>query len=155
MSGVWRDIFLGGRHCHTTVEQWRIARIAMIQACRGRIVNLPSALQVLHFEDPDFGVIYVASPPAGVLLETVVAQVVSQQLGSPVPLPLDAVLRCRPEALPSLEEALFLQAKISGDPLRLTYCCRGSEHGRMPELRDAALDLDLKLGQAGCEVSIE
>jgi hypothetical protein len=73
-------------------------------------------MQVLHFEDPDFGLIYVALPPPGVQLETVLAHMISQQLSSPAPLPLDAVLGCPAEALPSLEKAFFLQAKISGEP---------------------------------------
>lgn len=69
-------------------------------------------LQVLHFEDKDFGLIYVARPPAGVSIDTVLSHLVSQQLKSPVPLPLEAVFEST--SLQSWEKAFFLEAELSG-----------------------------------------
>ena len=70
-------------------------------------------MQVPHFEDKDFGLIYVARPPPGVLLETVLSHMISQQLKSSVPLPLDAIFQSNPENLDAWEKAFFLQAKLS------------------------------------------
>lgn len=69
-----------------------------------------------YFEDRDFGLIYIAIPPEGVAVETVLSHAVSQQLGSPVPLPLDAILTCSPDALDTWEKAFFLHAQVSGKP---------------------------------------
>ena len=70
-------------------------------------------MQVPHFEDKDFGLIYVARPPPGVLLETVLSHMISQQLKSPVPLPLDAIFQANAETLDVWEKTFFLQAKLS------------------------------------------
>ena len=72
-------------------------------------------LQVPHFEDKDFNLIYVARPPPGVLLETVLSHMISQQLGSPVPLPLDAIFQADPKTLDVWEKTFFLQAKLSSE----------------------------------------
>jgi len=94
---------------------------------------------VLHFEDPDFGLIYVATPPPGVHLETVVAHIISHILFSPVPLPLDAVLGCPADALPSLEEAFFLRAKISGAHHLCALKPRGGGGGNCPHSKAIAV----------------
>ena len=87
-------------------------------------------MQVPHFEDKDFNLIYVARPPPGVLLETVLSHMISQQLGSPVPLPLDAIFQADPKTLAVWEKTFFLQAKLSSENVFLaTYiqicalCC--------------------------------
>ena len=68
---------------------------------------------MLHFEDRDFGLIYISRPPAGISLETVLSLMISQQLMSPVPLPLEAVFES--SSLQSWEETFLLQAELSGE----------------------------------------
>lgn len=78
------------------------------------VLNPKSYMQVPYFEDKDYGLIYIARPPASVSLETVLSHVVSQQLRSPVPLPLDAVFKWDARSLDSWEQTFFLKADLSG-----------------------------------------
>lgn len=68
--------------------------------------------QAYNFEDRDAGIVYVAQPPEGVSLEAVLSRMLSRQLRSPVPLPLEAILA--PNAATAAGSGFFLAAHITG-----------------------------------------
>ena len=70
--------------------------------------------QVYEFTGASGG-IYIAEPPPGVPLSSLLAQALSHALGSPLPLPLDALLACPVGQLPGLRAALVPQAPAGDD----------------------------------------
>lgn len=72
-------------------------------------------MQVQEFSDAKSGHIYVAKPPPGISLEMVLTRVVSRELHSPVPLPLEPILACSGSAgAERLQHPFFLRANFSG-----------------------------------------
>ena len=85
------------------------------------------------FEEGRAGAVLVAEPPRGVPLAAVLARLVSRRLGSPVPLPLDALLDAAPTSLPALRAALQLHppATSSGASRALPFLFEGGQGLKM------------------------
>lgn len=78
------------------------------------------------------GMVYVADPPEGVPLSAILSQAISAALGSPVPLPLDALLTTRhadkwatvqSALLPGSGSACFSQKFVSDALICLLDSC--------------------------------
>jgi hypothetical protein len=73
-----------------------------------------AARQVYEFVCARSGALYVAEPPVGVPLSALLSAAFSRALGSPVPLPLDALFGCKPEALARMAAALAPESAHGG-----------------------------------------
>lgn len=79
-----------------------------ICATVGILQQAPATLmQVYEFHDAQSGMLAVAQPPKGVSAASLVVSALSRALGSPLRLPLEPLLACSPEALPTLQHTLF------------------------------------------------
>lgn len=80
------------------------------------------AVQVYEFTDAQSGAIFIAEPPPGVRLESLLAEAVSKALHSPVSLPLEPLLSCTEATLPTVRGAL-LPCSASVQGMRLADNC--------------------------------